>query len=407
MAGGAGALAELPEGARQRALVRFIELRPCLEQGASMTAVARTLGVTPQTVARRLARYRREGLAGLLPHPRRDRGAHRLPAELQRLIAGLALERPRRSLAAIRREAADVAARQGWPAPSYKVVRAIVRALEPALLTLAHEGAKAYRERFDLLYRHEAAAPNALWQADHTPLDVWVPDERGRLVKPWLTVILDDYSRAVAGCHLSLAAPTALHTALCLREAIWRKADPRWHVCGIPAVFYSDHGSDFTSQHLEQVAADLHMALVCSEVGMPRGRGKIKRFFQTVDQLFLRQLPAYAPGAPPPLHAQLTPAELEEGLRAFLLEGYHRRVHGETGQPPQERWEAGGFLPRLPASPEQLDLLLLTVAAGRRVRQDGVHFQGLRYLDVHRPVPEPPPAAPAATTPRLKRHRDE
>ena len=49
---------------------------------------------------------------------------------------------------------------------------------------------------------------------------------------------------------------------------------------------------------------------------------------------------------------------------------------------PQERWEAGGFLPRLPESPEQLDLLLLTVAKARRVHQDGIHFQGLRYLDL-------------------------
>jgi putative transposase len=50
--------------------------------------------------------------------------------------------------------------------------------------------------------------------------------------------------------------------------------------------------------------------------------------------------------------------------------------------PPQERWEAGGFLPQLAESLEQLDLLLLTVAKLRTVQQDGIHFQGLRYLDL-------------------------
>jgi putative transposase len=50
--------------------------------------------------------------------------------------------------------------------------------------------------------------------------------------------------------------------------------------------------------------------------------------------------------------------------------------------PPQARWAAGGFLPRLPESLEQLDLLLLTVAKSRKVRQDGIHFQGLCYLDM-------------------------
>ena len=98
-------------------------------------------------------------------------------------------------------------------------------------------------------------------------------DERGTPVRPWLTVILDDYSRAVAGYRLSLSAPTALNTALALRQAIWRKGDPRWHVCGIPQTFYTDHGSDFTSRHLEQVAVDLEMVLVFSEPGSPAAGG--------------------------------------------------------------------------------------------------------------------------------------
>jgi Mu transposase, C-terminal len=41
----------------------------------------------------------------------------------------------------------------------------------------------------------------------------------------------------------------------------------------------------------------------------------------------------------------------------------------------------GGFLPRLPASLEHLDLLLLTVAQSRKVRQDGIHFPSLCCLD--------------------------
>ena len=114
-------------------------------------------------------------------------------------------------------------------------------------------------------------------------------------VKPWLTVVLDDYSRAVAGYFLSFEAPSAAQTALALRQAIWRKEDPRWHVCGIPEVLYSDNGSDFISQHLEQVSADLKMQLVFSTPGVPRGRGRIERFFATLAQMFLCDLPGYSP----------------------------------------------------------------------------------------------------------------
>jgi hypothetical protein len=40
-------------------------------------------------------------------------------------------------------------------------------------------------------------------------------------------VIADDYCRAIAGYFLYLEAPTALQTALALRQAIWRKEEQR------------------------------------------------------------------------------------------------------------------------------------------------------------------------------------
>ena len=44
-------------------------------------------------------------------------------------------------------------------------------------------------------------------------------------------------------------------------------------------------------------------------------------------------------------------------------------------------WLGQGWLPRMPESLEALDLLLVMVAKSRMVRRDGVHFQGLRYMD--------------------------
>jgi hypothetical protein len=42
-------------------------------------------------------------------------------------------------------------------------------------------GAKAYADAFDLVHRHEAAGPNAVWQADHTELDIVLKDGRNGL----------------------------------------------------------------------------------------------------------------------------------------------------------------------------------------------------------------------------------
>ncbi len=71
----------------------------------------------------------------------------------------------------------------------------------------------------------------------------------------------------------------------------------------------------------------------------------------------------------------------EQQFRTWLLSDYQHRVHSETKCKPASRWEAGGFVPRMPDSTERLDLLLLTVAKTRRVQQDGIRFQNYRYID--------------------------
>ena len=370
----------LSEAERNRAFERFEILRPSLEQGVPLARVARDRGLALRTARRWAAQYRREGLAGLARKGRSDRGKRHLSDKLRQAVEGLALKKPPLSAASIHRQAITLAESLGEEAPGYDAVYSLVRDLDPGLVTLAHEGTKAYTEAFDLVHRHEATGPNAVWQADHSELDIWLKDGRGRPEKPWLTIILDDYSRAVAGYALSFSDPSAIQTALALRQAIWRKGRPGWQVCGIPGILYSDHGSDFTSRHLEQVAADLKIRLVNSGVGRPRGRGKIERFFESISQVLLPRLPGYGPGGTAQ-KAGLTLAELTVELEKFLVDEYHNETHTTTGFKPQERWTAGGFLPQMPESLERLDLLLLTVPKARRVHPDGIRFSGLRYID--------------------------
>jgi putative transposase len=380
---GQTALATLSEAARAEAHRRWLVLRAHLEDRVPLTRVAAQSGIPHRTLQRWLARYQAGGLAGLGRAPRADRGRSRFPEPLRLLVEGLALRTPVPSAAQVHRQVTAVAKREGWPVPSYSWVYAIVCGIDPALRTLAVEGTRRYAEVFELVYRRQAGSPNEIWQADHTELDLWVVTPAGMPARPWLTVIEDDYSRAIAGYAVNLGAPSALQTALALRQAIWCKAQPGWHVCGIPAVFHTDHGSDFTSRHMEQAAADLGMRLVFSLPGRPRGRGKVERYMNTINLMCLAALPGYAPRGTRDRagQARLSLAELDAALGAFIITDYNNRVHSETGQPPQARWEAGGFLPRLPESLDQLDLLLLTVAKPRKVHLDGIRFQGLRYLD--------------------------
>ncbi len=343
-------LAELSPESRELALSRFRMLEPHLREARPLRPLALAAGIPFRTAQRWVALYRREGLTGLVRKSRRDRATQRVVSpRMRKAIEGLALERHR-----------------------------LVRDLPAALLTLAHEGEKAYSEAFDLVHRREAKGPNAIWQVDHCLLDIPLLGEDGSVAKPWLTIVIDDYSRAVAGYYLAFGPPSTLRSSLAIRQGIWRKGDPHWPVCGIPEVLYMDNGSDFRSDHIEQVAADLKMRLIFSTPGKPRGRGRIERFFRTVHDMFLCSLDGYL--ARSRKNPKLTLAMLEEQFRAFLLEVYHRNPGEETAKPPVERWEAGGFLPRMPESLEQLDLLLLYAIRSRKVRPDGIHFERLRYL---------------------------
>jgi len=312
---------------------------------------------------------------------REDRGARkRVSPKIKAVIEGLALERPPLPISSISRQVKQFAESTGEAVPQYGTVYSLVREIPIGLLTLAHRGGKTYSEGFDLVHRREASRSNAIWQADHAQLNILLLGEGDQLARPWLTIVIDDYSRAIAGYYLGFDPPSSMRTALALRQGIWRKGHSHWHICGIPEVLYTDNGSDFTSKHLEQVAVDLKIRLVFSTPGKPQGRGRIERFFRTVNAMFLCELDGYI--GRKRHKPTLSLERLEELFQAFSLETYHRRISIIGGLAPSERREEGGFLPRMPESLEQLDLLLMQEVRARRVRRDGIHFHGLRYLSL-------------------------
>lgn len=374
-------LAAFSAADRELALERFRLLEPHLVEGRELSSLAEDAGISFRTLQRWLAAYRTFGLSALVRKSRADRGERRvLSKRLREAMEGLALERPPLPLTSIHRQAKQVAESIGEPVPSYWMIRDVVRQLPADLRTLAHRGTRVYGELFDLVHRYQAPRPNVLWQVDHAQLDIVLLRGKGATGRPWLTVVLDDYSRAIAGYYLAFEPPSSLRTSLALRQGIWRKVDPHWQICGIPDLLYSDNGADFTSRHLEQVAVDLKIRLIFSTPGKPQGRGKIERFFRTVNEMFLCDLDGYTRrGRRKP---SLTLDQLDGLFRTFLLEVYHRSPNADGHLGPSAKWEEGGFLPRMPDSLEQLDLLLIEEVRSRKVRRDGVHFQGFRYFSL-------------------------
>ncbi len=193
-------LSAIPQASRELALQRFELLRPHLEGKRPLRGIASEASIPYRTAFRWASAYRKGGLAALARKGRADEGERRLAStQLIQAIEGLALERPPLPISSIHRQASAMAEALQERKPSYAVVRRIVRNLPAGLLMLAHRGNKAYSEGFDLVHRREAATPNSIWQVDHAQLDIQLLREDGSVAKPWLTIVIDDYSRAVAG----------------------------------------------------------------------------------------------------------------------------------------------------------------------------------------------------------------
>ena len=358
---------------------RWQILRLHVEDEIPLADLARETKVSLRTLQRWHRSFQDGGSAALDVHPRIDAGRRRTAPETVAFIEGLALAKPRPSLATLHRLAVADARHRGTPVPGYSTVRDIVNALDPGLVALALEGPASYRDRHELVYRRRAERPNQIWQADHTQLDILIIGANGKPDRPWLTTVMDDYSRAICGYTVFTGAPSALNTALALRQAIWRKPNPSWVMCGLPDILHVDHGSDFTSHHLERTAVALHIRTIHSTVGRPQGRGKIERFFGTINTELLSVLPGrLGAGTRTPDPVLDLPA-LDREIGAFIAI-YNDREHSELGTSPRDAWVADGWLPRMPDTLEELDGLLLTVPKNRVVQRDGIHFQGQRYL---------------------------
>src|SRR4051812_29706459 len=140
-------LTGLSEAQRERALGRFQLVRPFLEEGIPLARVARERGIILRTLQRWVVRYRREGLAGLARKERSDRGQRQLSHSLRQGIEGLALKKPILSAASIHRQIVILAERLGETPPSYGTVYAVIRDLDPGLVTLAHEALVSTSDR--------------------------------------------------------------------------------------------------------------------------------------------------------------------------------------------------------------------------------------------------------------------
>ena len=248
-----------------------------LREGRSIGELARVHGVHRSWLYKLLARYRREGEAGLAPRSRRP---HRSPGAMSGEVAD--------AIVALRTRLLDDGldagaltiqwhlARSGQRVPS---ASSIVRLLRRRGLVVPEP---RKRPRSSLI-RFAASLPNELWQTDatHWSLADGSPVE--------ILNIIDDHSRLLVA-----AAPFRTVKAADV-VALFHRAAER---AGYPAALLSDNAAVFsgTSRHgtvlLESELERLGIVGKHARPYHPQTCGKVERFHQTEKRWLAAQPPA-------------------------------------------------------------------------------------------------------------------
>lgn len=353
---------------RARLVARLVELRARGELSrATVAQAARSANVTSRTVWRWVAAGQPSASGGSR--------AHRL-TELEReavWACGGNVAAARRLLVG---EGAD-------PPAARTLERAWRRETTPAQRAYAREGSAAARGHAVYL-RHEAEYRAAVYEADHKELAIEVLGPRAqRPVRPWVTMVVDQFSRLIVGWAVSLR-PTAAEVLAALRMAV--VVDPaRGAFGGVPGGLRFDGGLEFAARAIEDAALALGCMAVPTAPYSPWQKGKIERLNRTIDQELLCGMPRWT-GGPRGYDGRLlddqTPLTLRALVAAFAqwVQAYNtQRPHGAVGGvPPAQAW-AQDATPVRSLAPEQVRWMLLA-GAQRTVNKDGVHFAGHIYV---------------------------
>lgn len=298
------------------------------------------------TLFRWLGLYRQNGIDGLRPKARRDRGSSRkFDGELAQGLLELKKQKPRLTVAALIYQARllkIIAPGQHLP----KIT--VYRLLKRHGLMDAPESAPIDRRRF------EAEYPMDLTQADV----MHGPKIKNR--KAYLIAIIDDHSRLILWAEFRWQETVEDFIAVLL-QAFRRR--------GLPRKLYVDNGSAFRSAKLGYALAGLGVSLIHATPYQPEGKGKCERWFKTVRENFLPQLGL----------VDLENLEnLNETLHAWIDGYYHLEAHTTTGEAPLERFIQNLKVAR--QAPEHLEAMfrnrvLRKVAKDRVVSLNGKAFE--------------------------------
>jgi len=238
-----------------------------------------------------------------------------------------------------------------------------------------------------------------VYEVDHTPLDIMVRDEKSGLVlpKPFLTVILDRYSRLIVGFCISYHPPSWLTVMLALRMALGNKQtwlaqfsgiNGPWPDTGAPLGFVCDRGKEFESSSMDSAILRTGAQILDLPRRRPQLKGKIEAYLDTLQEGTIHNLEGttfrnadergeYLPSK----NAIFSVRSIQWIVTKFIVDVSNQRPHaGIMNEIPLERWNASvEKYGRRPSVDDQLLTALLGESGQAQADRRGIRIDHLFY----------------------------
>ncbi|NVN80548.1 MULTISPECIES: Mu transposase C-terminal domain-containing protein [unclassified Vibrio] len=244
--------------------------------------------------------------------------------------------------------------------PEYESVRIRVKKKTPFEILAAKKGERVANREFRRMGR-KIITSSVLERVeiDHTVLDLFAVHEEHRipLGRPWLTQLVDCYSKAVIGFYLGFEPPSYMSVSLALKNAIQRKdtllssypsIENEWLCYGIPDLLVTDNGKEFLSKAFDKACESLLINVHQNKVETPDNKPHVERNYGTINTSLLDDLPGKAfsqylqrEGYDSVSEATLTLDEIKEIYLIWLVDIYHRKPNQRGTNCPNVAWRQG------------------------------------------------------------------
>jgi len=290
--------------------------------------------------------------------------------------------------------------------PSESTIRRRISWLSNYEITVAREGKRKAKDAFD---KHGnsliADYPLSLVQMDHTELDIMCVDEKFHkpFKRPWLTVAIDVYSRAILGFYLSFDPPGTFAAGRCIANSILTKQDilneyeidAVWPFYGVMDTLHMDNAKEFHGNTLKMAALLYGFNIDFRRGYHPKDGAHIERLCGTLNTE-LHNLPGTTYSNPilrtdysKKKQGVMTITDLEKWILIFILKIYHVRIHNGIGMSPIQRYNEGitgnserigtGLPPKInDARNVKLNFMPFI---SRTVQQYGIKINHIEYYD--------------------------